>query len=176
MFAVLIHVALSTALLTDPKNLRFCRELSYSYVVSQDAINEFGVATEFGIDQQLVARYDDLSRQPVGSLQCLFHWKNLMCSHVFRTSQNAAACDILCEAAGSACSAQKPLFCAASSASACTDYGALTGFCAPSAEIVNSSPTPPGLPAVQSDAAVAITLSVALTTIILTTLHFWLQL
>ena len=164
------------AALIDGEALRLCRELSYTYVVSQDAIDEFGFTTERAIDQQLMVRYGDMSLNLQATQQCLFEWKNLMCSHVFRTSQNAAACHSLCVAAGSACSVQTPNFCAPQNANQCTNYGALTGFCAPSVDIVDStSPTPPTQPPVRSDAAVTVTLSVAMMTIILATLHFWLH-
>jgi len=177
---MLILIALlcaANAILIDGEALRLCRELSYTYVVSQPAIDEFGVTTERAIDQQLMVRYGDMTPNLLATQECLFHWKNLMCSHVFRISQNAAACRSLCVAAGTACSAQMPTFCAAQNAAQCTNYGALTGFCAPSVDIVDSTstPTPTPRPPVSSDAAVTITLSVAFMTIIMASLHFLLH-
>lgn len=180
MSIVSLFVVLSVSLCVAAvggESLRLCRELSYQYVVSQEAINEFGFSTERAIDQQLMVRYNDMSQNQLATQQCLFHWKNLMCSHVFRTTQNAKACNSLCVAAGNACTAQTPNFCATQGAALCTDYAALTGFCAATVDIVDSSAPPSPSPPrpVTGDAATTVTLSIATLTIILTSVHFWLQ-
>lgn len=142
MILLLLLVHITLAVVVQGSQLRLCRELHYDYVVSQAAIDEFGVSAgdAIGVDQQLVVRYDTMSQTLQGTPECLFHWKNLMCSHVFRTSNNAAACNSLCVSAAQACSAVRPNFCAAPNAASCTNYGELTGFCAAA---VNISPTPP---------------------------------
>jgi len=178
-FMVCVQIAQSVVVYGD--SLRLCRELQYDYVVSQAAIDEFGVAVGAAVnaDQQLVNRYADMSTNQLASQQCLFHWKNLMCSHVFRTSDDAPACDSLCEQARIACNAEKPNFCAAPQSHKCTDYGKLTGFCAATVDVIPSppqSPTPATTPRPtpkRSDAATNVAASVLATVIVLSIVHFF---
>lgn len=128
--------------------LRLCRELNYEHVISRAAQAEFAVAPDAAqsVDLRLVERYQQLSEKPQATHTCLFHWKNLMCSHVFRTAEERAACGVLCVAVQRHCTAEMPDFCSpVDSAARCTDYGELTGFCAgeSSSPSGGSPPLPP---------------------------------
>ena len=172
LLCIFLHFVRTVVVYGD--SLRLCRELQYDYVVSQAAIDEFGVAVGAAVnaDQQLVNRYQQMATEQMVSQQCLFHWKNLMCSHVFRTADDAPACDSLCEKAAVACNAEEPLFCAAAHATKCTDYGKLTGFCAASVDIIQSPTSAPTAPRPRSDAATTIAATVLATIVILSVVHF----
>lgn len=176
MFSLLILFSASAFCVILGDALRLCRELQYSYVVSQAAVEEFDVPSgaAVAIDQRLVTRYYDMSETMQSSQQCLFHWKNLMCSHVFRTSNDAPACHTLCVKAGEACAAATPNFCAESNAAKCTNYGELTGFCANGIS-VDTSPSPPSSsptsPRTSDCPTVTVTLSIFLLLITLVLVH-----
>lgn len=146
---VLALLAFAAAAASDQGDaLRLCRELNYPAVVSDVAAAEFGVQSPSAADQQLVQRYAQMSADTSASVTCLFHWKLLLCSHVFVLDNSKPACASLCQNVASSCDAVAPNYCSAAGAE-CTDYGILTGLCA--ADNVGVAPALP--PAVRAGAS-----------------------
>ena len=113
--------------------LRLCRELNYSYQIDDGVAYELRVESKDAVrlDHQLVLKATELSNSAEVSQQCMFHWKQLMCSNVFRlpdgTAGNTAPpCARLCEKARESCFDQPYTICAESFSTRCTDYPQLT--------------------------------------------------
>lgn len=145
LFFVLVFSVVSTRTqLVSGRQLQFCRELDYAYTIDPAFADKLGLPPDdpFRLDRRL----GELALEIAGassSQQCMFDWKQLMCSSLFRAPDRAPPCAALCGRATASCFQPFEECDQTLPGEPCTDYAVLTRTYTRQCSLAGSAPSPP---------------------------------